>query len=823
MAIDHRLQKLFGNFKGLDKRSSDLNRDSEFATEIKNAVYRSSGAISKRKGYHGIAGNKEGGHGLVSYKNVNSTTGAITEELICVDSGGLKKLDTSKFLNITFEKGECSIDPTTHTTKSACEGAGGTWSPSNAWYTMYLDPTLKTFQFKILLEGVYVLEKDLGTGFESSPYTLLTLSTDIAAMSNFATTLDSSLNSLSAAFLEPVGLTEITNINLKYNKWSDIDKGDTDANYFSAYAGTCSVNPTTHTNQAACEGAGGDWTNNSLGDVELENASFAQLNNVLYISNGYDELIKYDGVRYYRAGLPQPVSYTATPSQLGNNHNYSYKIVYEYTDDKGNKITSEAKQVDVKTNNVITSGYAVTIAAPNLQSGGWDLASSNLKIKIYRSADGGTIFYYLTTLTNNTGAATQSYTDSTEDGDFTALTETLADPIKKHSLPPKGKYITTFQDCLVIAGQRENVNNVQYSLPYNAASLEIGSEYFPDDDNAAIVESSFGDKITSIAPLKDVLYIFHENSIHTLSGDIKALSGVSYKIDLLTTEGGIGCKAHATVQEYKSNLFFLSENGIYSINNSNGYPEEISAPIQPEFKKLNSYTKQKSLSFNWVKENVMLFAIPLEISNGTALATSSAKIFAYDTNKNAWLEWNNIECSGGIALLDNKVYFSTRSAHSSANLIESQLYIMQDTGSTYDYTDHASPINFVYKTNWESLGEPTVPKKFLRLKMYAMDSDETFESSSFILDVKVQRNYVRDDIGTISMDFAGISGGGWGVAQWGSSSWGSSVLQGLKTKLPSGKTRSLLLNFENKTINENVLISGYELEIATPYRLEIKE
>ena len=182
-----------------------------------------------------------------------------------------------------------------------------------------------------------------------------------------------------------------------------------------------------------------------------------------------------------------------------------------------------------------------------------------------------------------------------------------------------------------------------------------------------------------------------------------------------------------------------------------------------------------------------------------------------------------IECSGGIALLDNKVYFSTRSAHSSTNLIESQLYIMQDTGSTYDYTDHASPINFVYKTNWEALGEPTVPKKFLRLKMYAMDSDETFESSSFILDVKVQRNYVRDDIGTISMDFAGISGGGWGIAQWGSSSWGSSVLQGLKTKLPSGKTRSLLLNFENKTINENVLISGYELEIATPYRLEIKE
>ena len=785
MAIDHRLQKLFGNFKGLDKRSSDLNRDSEFATEIKNAVYRSSGAISKRKGYHGIAGNKEGGHGLISYKNVNTTTGAITEELICVDNGGLKKLDTSKFLNVQYS------------------GSG------NAWYTLYLDPTLKTFQFKILLDGVYVLEKDLGTGFESSPYTLLTLSTDIAAMSNFATTLDSSLNSLSAAFLEPVGLTEITNINLKYNKWSDIDKGDTGNTYFPTYTGA------------------------SLGDVELENASFAQLNNVLYISNGYDELIKYDGVRYYKAGLPAAPAITSvvdagsgtSKTHSGSDDKHDYMYIYEFTDDKGNIISSVQSETKTYT---ASNNNDTTITIPAFPQAGFDFASTKLKIKVYRTAGYSAspgVFYHLTgkdqTVANS--SSTYTITDDVTTATIQTSFNAFSDPIKKHSLPPKGKYITTFQDCLVIAGQRENVNNVQYSLPYNAATSEIGSEYFPDDDNAAIVESSFGDKITSIAPLKDVLYIFHENSIHTLSGDIKALSGVSYKIDLLTTEGGIGCKAHATVQEYKSNLFFLSENGIYSINNSSGYPEEISAPIQPEFKKLNSYTKQKSLSFNWVKENVMLFAIPLEISNGTALATSSAKIFAYDTNKNAWLEWNNIECSGGIALLDNKVYFSTRSAHSSTNLIESQLYIMQDTGSTYDYTDHASPINFVYKTNWEALGEPTVPKKFLRLKMYAMDSDETFESSSFILDVKVQRNYVRDDIGTISMDFAGISGGGWGVAQWGSSSWGSSVLQGLKTKLPSGKTRSLLLNFENKTINENVLISGYELEIATPYRLEIKE
>ena len=104
MAVDHRLQKLFGNFRGIDKRSSDLSRGSEFATEIKNAVYRSSGAISKRKGYHGTSGNNGGGHGLITYKNVDTTTGLITEELLCVDSELRKLISGTLIRNLILKK-----------------------------------------------------------------------------------------------------------------------------------------------------------------------------------------------------------------------------------------------------------------------------------------------------------------------------------------------------------------------------------------------------------------------------------------------------------------------------------------------------------------------------------------------------------------------------------------------------------------------------------------------------------------------------------------------------------------------------------------------
>ena len=54
MAVDHRIIRNSENFKGLDKRTSDLKRSIEFATDIKNAAYRISGAINKRKGFRSL-------------------------------------------------------------------------------------------------------------------------------------------------------------------------------------------------------------------------------------------------------------------------------------------------------------------------------------------------------------------------------------------------------------------------------------------------------------------------------------------------------------------------------------------------------------------------------------------------------------------------------------------------------------------------------------------------------------------------------------------------------------------------------------------------
>ena len=132
----HRLLRGWGDFKGLDKRTSDLTRSIEYATDMKNATYRDSGAINKRKGFHKhILTEEEGSYGMYTYKNV-SDTGAVTDELLMVDTELRKLIDTS--IDFRYSGSE------------------------TMWYSMVLDEDTGTFKFKVLLSSSgEVVNKDL--------------------------------------------------------------------------------------------------------------------------------------------------------------------------------------------------------------------------------------------------------------------------------------------------------------------------------------------------------------------------------------------------------------------------------------------------------------------------------------------------------------------------------------------------------------------------------------------------------------------------------------------------------------------------------------
>lgn len=759
MAVNHRLVKAFQNFKGLDLRSSDLLRESGAATQTLNVDLRQTGALNKRKG-HQILTRSAGGYGTTRFNNVNLTTGVITEELLSTDDN-LQKMATASFT-------------ATYT---------GT---DTAYYDMYLDEDTGAFFFDVYDNNVRVLNSNLGDGKENSFVTVATLISSINGLTNF-TCSGATATTEPAAFI-PLALNQTiagtgTGINFQY--WTQVS---TPTGYSDPFS----------THYAA------------RNDSDFENATFASVNDVIYISNGYDDLHKYDGTRVYKAGLPK----ATTPT--GANQNSSspftagrvlrYKIEIEYTDAKENVIYSEIS--DHLEFTVNGSGDSVDVTYTELAgSAGYDVDGA-LKYNIYRtdsSADATDVSsYYLIHTADHGDSIPWNDADA-------ALGAAYVEPVKARNQPPKGRYIDVWRNQLIITGKRDDVNTVFYS--------DIDSaEYFPSVDNSFITAGQIGGTNRGIRALDNILYIFKDNTIFGVTGD---LGTDTFVVDNVSREG-IGCFAHATIEEINGEVWFLSEFGVYSISPSG--LKERSAGIKPKFQSGNPFSFRQATAFQWTDNNKYILVMPsLSALSGENYFDSSTEVYVYDTFWGAWFQWNGFVGAGGFAEVGDRIYYIGRERNQDKSTVEQYLKRVHADGLDSDYADHEAAITFTYKTHWETLGEPSIFKKFLRIKAHSLDASlNDFETDQFSIDVTTEHNYEPNTISSLSLDFSG-GALGWGNGPWGNFPWGETRLPSLKSKLASKKAKSLRVVFSNTALKENILISGYELEIAAPYAVELKE
>lgn len=821
-----KLVKSFSDFKGLDLRSPTLLQDSSYATEALNVDVRESGSLNKRKGKQARL-DTNGGFGLVNFNDINTSTGIITERLLSLDS--LLKEITSNTLTITYS------------------GA------NTAWGSTYVGSD-GHFYFDLYDNYVCVLNADLNKGIdEGAPVTIADLVVLINAVADFAA-VGSSSTTTPAALLnlaQYVSLPTGTGVTWDYRSHTSLNHcfATPFANYLAAQDNT-----------------------------DFENASFAQINGILYIASKYDYLQKYDGQNVYRAGLPSgvlPTSALGAATGITDATGISYRIHYSQVDNKGNiieGIISEAsvaltpanQDINVTVTNILAaSGFntncgvvvgnqnAVTTITIDNGSGGantlkigdtayfYDGASSsyvsrlitgrnattisiagaavnvldnavisnNLKISIWRNTVGGETFYQVAEIPNNSFAATQVYNDSvatvTGNADYVF-------PVKDHGLPPIGSYLAVFQTSLCIAGQPTAVDQISYS------DID-GPEYFPADDNAITVESARGDKITGIAAFNNSLIIFKQSSIHALTGEIGT---DTFRVDLITSERG--CDAYHTIKQIKGALFFANRYGVYALS-----PEfatgDVSSPISSLFTTPTSGRNwKKMVAHIWQDNDKYILFIPTEELSTHYVNNSSSPTYAFDYSRSAWLEWNNMDFSGGIADFNNTLFFTERRY---STTLASPIYYTYQTlmaGNEFDYHDHGEAITFTYKSSWENGGEPSIPKKFLRAKVYAVEGIRTiFESPGFTLNLRTERDFVDETITDLTLDFSG-GGGGWGDFEWGLAPWGENGLFFAKSKLNTSKCQALRTVLENTTILENVLISGIEMEVVVPYKPGIK-
>lgn len=118
-------------------------------------------------------------------------------------------------------------------------------------------------------------------------------------------------------------------------------------------------------------------------DVGFRNAIGVNMNDILYVAHSSDYLYKYDGLRFYRAGVPKPQAtcFALATATAGNpNGTYTYYYTYRYRDARGQFVRSALSPlVDFEP----TSRWGVNPdTSPSASTGGAVTVSSK-KISVY--------------------------------------------------------------------------------------------------------------------------------------------------------------------------------------------------------------------------------------------------------------------------------------------------------------------------------------------------------------------------------------------------------------------------------------------------------
>ena len=262
--------------------------------------------------------------------------------------------------------------------------------------------------------------------------------------------------------------------------------------------------------------------------------TFAVLNDKLFIANGFDDVLVYDGTYTYEMGAPLAKNLSAAGVLTGA---YYYAITYEKD---GVELVTGAVS-----NTVNPSSNSITVTCPIGPSGITDR-------KLYRTEAGGSTLKLLTTLGDN---VTTTYVDNIADGSLGATIPSI------NSEAPKPKFITVINERLVGVGVSRRPNYLYYS------ETEIESLFATIGVTDVSGQGNDNTGLTGMEEDYNLIVVFSEKRIYTVD-----LSGETASVKQTTSN--VGClDGHSVAKvppnlEFKGGLMFVSNE--YDIRVFNG-------------------------------------------------------------------------------------------------------------------------------------------------------------------------------------------------------------------------------------------------------------
>ena len=827
------IKKWFTSYLGLDLRSSKMTRDDRYSTLYENAETDRTTDVVTRKGYKARADDLAYA-GLAKFGRLNLDTGQVTNEGIGI-SNTIKRLITTTF----------TVDYTGSNSSVAAQ--------------VVYEPTTADIRFRLIEGSSTVLDFDCGAALnESSPATLAQLKTAIDALSDYSATIGGN-SSLPAALLpydELQIFSSSTDATFEMMEWEDI-------------------------NTTVAAPLAGNATNR--GAADFENTAWVNLRGNLYLTNGYDDPLKYDGQTLYRMGLPKPSAAPSTALAGGSltDTNIRYSNTYLQIDanfnvtegqesDQSAAISPSSQDVTVTVQNIqagtgfntncaivdggqttvttidvddgaagahtlqvgdtayffdsVTGDYVtrevtartastITIAGAAVTVADNAVISNNLRIAIYRTTAGGILRFLVAEIPNNSFAATQDFVD-----DGSTLGAVFNEPVVTPSLPPKARYITAFQNFIVLTGSPSTPNTVY------VADITNSKEGFDAFNRSFDVLSGEGDVVSGCGANDQFLFIGKGDSTFTVSGDL-----ATFRIRVDQNRGDRGLASHHSIKAVEGYLFYLSGDNVYRIT-SGQIAEPIGQAIQPVFfsdveNSGANFNLKRAVAINDVNDQKYLLFLPTEsVDGGELSADSSSRVFVFDYYRGSWGRWNGINASSGFIRLDEDLYWAERRLSPVNNAVESYLFKRSNNDNSHDYVDHVTPIEFVWGSDWDDSGDPKIFKKLLYVTVESLQPSET---ETFNLDIEVEYNYLAGLVVNKKSIETGFGGEGWGLSAWGTFAWGDPTVfsdnNESRMKMRYQKHFSYRVIFRANTPLEKVQMTGWTSVLKFPYRMKVKE
>jgi hypothetical protein len=481
---------------------------------------------------------------------------------------------------------------------------------------------------------------------------------------------------------------------------------------------------------------------------------FVQSGDVMVITNGYDQNLKWDGIKFSPLGIaavpPPPSIATDADGKLwtggdregefwegrfieGNidsNTQYRYKMTW--LNDKGQEsepsnesnVAIDGSEDDVDADPAV-SHHLVLVTELAAEAPSVDIVGRVL----YRSTDGGLVWYFNHFLPGTSTDTLWDYiTPGTEAGDVLPDGGT-------NSPPPVSKWAFPFRTRTYYGGDSANPTLLYYSRE-NGMKESVSAANFIDTGG------SDGEALTGWALSRDFALIFRQRSVFMLTHD-------KSELPILTpVYRGAGAVSDTAIASFDGKVYFMSEDGIFVTDGSE--TTRLSAELDQRVRRIPKAFLVDTVAWVDPRNRMVCFSICPGPS---------------DSNKEVWAIYTE---SGAFTRLENfDIYSAARFRGETLVGFEYGAGSTQELGMWDCQGDLATEtFDAFFETRWLTLGDAEADKDVYRVDVIYVQTGDHSMVVGWAKDWDDRATTATDTFPLADADATVWNEGNWGTGTW---------------------------------------------------------